>query len=412
MKKWEEVPLGDCISTMKGAAFKSSMYSEEGQPIVRVSNFTDNSISLDDIVYYSNQNAEMYSKYKLRTWDVLIQTVGSWQHNPESIVGKVVKVPKELDGALLNQNIVKVIPNEGFDNKFLYYRLKDESFKFYNLGCAQGAANQASITLDSIKKFKFNLPPLPTQRKIASILSAYDDLLENNLKRIKLLEEIAQRTYEEWFVKFRINGKQLKLNKETGLPDGWEEKEFQFFGEIITGKTPSTLKEEFFNGNVPFVKTPDMSGFPYVLDTTQKLSELGASTQKKKFIPKNSLMVSCIGSAGVYALASKDCQTNQQINSISFYEEFYSYYFYCFAKILKPILEGLGSNGATMTNVNKGKFEKMTSIYPTKKLIIDFHELVRGNFESILNLQKQNRLLKESRDILLPRLMSGVIEVG
>ncbi len=300
---------------------------------------------------------------------------------------------------------------EDVEKLYIRYVLEHDDFQKYAIAFATGATIK-NLGLKAVRDYKFNLPPLPTQRKIASILSAYDDLIENNLKRIKLLEEIAQRTYEEWFVKFRINGKQLKINKESGLPEGWEKKEFQFFGEIITGKTPSTLNEEFFNGDVPFVKTPDMSGFPYVLDTTQKLSELGANTQKKKFIPKNSLMISCIGSAGVYALASKNCQTNQQINSISFYEECYPFYFYCIAKTLKPILEGLGSNGATMTNVNKGKFEKMTAPYPTKKLLVDFHELVKSNFESILNLQKQNHLLKESRDILLPRLMSGVVEVG
>lgn len=165
------------------------------------------------------------------------------------------------------------------------------------------------------------------------------------------------------------------------------------------------------NGNIPFVKTPDMSGFPYVIETVQKLSELGANTQKKKFIPKNSLMISCIGSAGIYALASMDCQTNQQINSIVFYQDYYTYYFYCLAKSLKPLLEGLGSNGATMTNVNKGKFEKIKAIYPTKERLIEFHTLIKNNFEIILNLQKQNKLLKEARDILLPRLMNRTIEV-
>jgi type I restriction enzyme S subunit len=141
MIRWEVTKLGEVIDTLKGAAFKSSLYVKEGKPIVRVSNFTDDSISSDEIFYYSLVDAANYSKYQLNHWDILIQTVGSWQHNPASIVGKVVKVPKELDKALLNQNIVKLIPTLKIDNKFLFYRLKDESFKVYILSCAQGAAN-------------------------------------------------------------------------------------------------------------------------------------------------------------------------------------------------------------------------------------------------------------------------------
>jgi len=162
MSEWQEVKLRECISTLKGFAFKSKWYQSNGVPIVRVSDFTDNSISVDDIEYIPHDLAQEYSRYLLKTKDVVIQTVGSWQHNPASIVGKVVNVPSNLNGALLNQNAVKIIPNKTIDNNFLYYRLKDEHFKLYNLGCAQGAANQASITLSSIGSFRFNLPPLPT----------------------------------------------------------------------------------------------------------------------------------------------------------------------------------------------------------------------------------------------------------
>ena len=182
MSEWEKVELGSIMETLKGNAFKSSEYTSSGVPIVRVSDFTDNSISTNEIMYYTEENAKKHPNYVLKHWDILIQTVGSWQHNPASIVGKVVKVPKELDGSLLNQNIVKIIPSSIVNNKFLYYRLKDESFKFYNLGCAQGAANQASITLATIRKFSFQLPPLSTQKRIASILSAYDDLIEKTSK--------------------------------------------------------------------------------------------------------------------------------------------------------------------------------------------------------------------------------------
>jgi type I restriction enzyme S subunit len=182
-------------------------------------------------------------------------------------------------------------------------------------------------------------------------------------------------------------------------------------GNIITGKTPSTTNELFYNGDIPFIKTPDMNNSIYVIETNQNLTEAGSNNQKGKLICKNSLVVSCIGSAGVYSLVSKPSQFNQQINAITFNSEEYIYFTYGFVKGLKEKLEALGSNGATMTNVNKTKFEQIEIIIPNEDLLNNFHNKVKNNFESILNLQSQNQRLRESRDILLPRLMMGMIEV-
>ena len=150
MKGWKEVTLDECISTLKGFAFKSEWYQSHGVSLARVSDFTENSISNEKIRYLSEDLAQVYKGYKLKNKDIIIQTVGSWQHNPSSIVGKVVRVPSNLSGALLNQNAVKIIPNKIIDQNFLYYRLKENNFKFYILINAQGAANQASITLFKI----------------------------------------------------------------------------------------------------------------------------------------------------------------------------------------------------------------------------------------------------------------------
>jgi type I restriction enzyme S subunit len=251
---------------------------------------------------------------------------------------------------------------------------------------------------------------LPIQQKIASILSAYDELIENNNQRIQLLEQMAEEIYKEWFVRLRFPGYEA-VKVVDGLPEGWEWKEFRFFGNVITGKTPSMANEDFHNGTVPFVKTPDLHNTTYVIKTNETLTEAGANSQSNKFIPKNSLMVSCIGSAGVYALASENCQTNQQINSIVFHKDYYTFYFYSNASNLKLLLENLGSNGATMTNVNKSKFEKMKALCPTDSILKQFHAMVKPSFELILSLQQKNQLLQQTRDLLLPSLISGKLSV-
>lgn len=297
---------------------------------------------------------------------------------------------------------------QGNHPKFIYYLLQTLDFKSLNGGVAVPTLNR-----NVLKNVFISFPKsLETQKHIASILSNYDDLIENNLKRIKLLEETAQNIYKEWFVNFRFpNYENTEFDAESGLPVRWEKKTIDAFAEVITGKTPSTANSNFYGGNIPFVKTPDMHDAPYVLSTSIYLSNDGAESQNNKFLPKNSVMVSCIGTAGVVALASTNCQTNQQINSVRFDEEFKAFYFYGFARGLKTLLEGLGSNGATMVNVNKSKFEKIELIVPDSETLKRHYGLVKVIFDQILILQEQNEKLKEARDILLPRLMNRTIEV-
>ncbi|MDA3884795.1 MAG: restriction endonuclease subunit S [Candidatus Delongbacteria bacterium] len=348
--------------------------------------------------------SQMYSEEGLKQsklWpiDTLCVTIAA-NIADSALLGFEACFPDSVIGFIADDNISDV--------RFVKYLFDILQVKIKQI--SQGAA-QDNLSLEKLEGIKFEVPPLPTQRKIASILSAYDDLIENNLKRIKLLEEMAQKTYEEWFVKFRIDGKQLAIDKETGLPDGWEMVKMSDFGKVITGKTPSTIKPEYYGGNIPFIKTPSMSGFPYVLETAEYLTESGANSQKNKYLPKNTLVVSCIGTAGTYALVGRESQTNQQINAIKFKKDFYTFYLYGYSKNFKNLLDALGSNGATMTNVNKTKFENIKMIMPEEDILKSFHKKVSVNFEIIFKLQSQNQKLKEARDILLPRLMTGMIDV-
>ena len=208
------------------------------------------------------------------------------------------------------------------------------------------------------------------QDKIVEVVSAYDDLIENNQKQIKLLEEAAQRLYKEWFVNLRFPGHE-NTKIVDGVPEGWNECTVESFGTVITGKTPPTSNKEYYtNGKVPFVTIPDMHNVVYPLKTEKRLTIEGAQTQKNKYIPPNSVMISCIGTVGLVSIATEVCQTNQQINSIILNNEDDLYFFYESMLRMKDLLDGLGSNGATMTNVNKSKLEKLIIISPSKDIIM------------------------------------------
>lgn len=417
------VLLGDHISTQKGFAFKSKWFVDIGRDIVKVSDFTSNSISSNGLMKISEDLGEQYSRYALSTGDVIIQTVGSWPSNPASVVGKTVRVPKAVNGALLNQNAVKITPQETIHQGFLYYLLRSDDFKNYIIGTAQGAASQASITLDAIKRYKFKLPTFQEQEAIAGYLENYDNLIENNQCRIAILEEMVQSLYSEWFVNFRYpghkdnlddNGNSKLVDSPLGqIPEGWELKRVKDLGTVITGKTPSKKKAEYYaSSDVPFLKTPDMHGSIFSVDIDDYLSNEGANSQKNKFIPENSICVACIGAkAGVVTMASEKLQTNQQINSLVLDDSGMREYFYLFSVGLHQKIHALGSSGATMTNVSKSKFEGIEVIVPPTSIIEDFHKATGASFDLILNLQKRNKNLKRQRDMLLPKLIFGDIEL-
>ncbi|MGL4502688.1 MAG: restriction endonuclease subunit S, partial [Planktothrix sp.] len=176
---WEITSLGNHINTQKGYAFKSIWYQEQGIKIVKVSDFTDDSIDISKLVSISEEIAGQYKKHELKANDIIIQTVGSWASNPQSVVGKVIRVPNIAAKTLLNQNAVKVITKESINQIFLFYSIKNERFKSYIIGCAQGAASQASITLDAIRKFQILLPPSSLLDFITDFVSPMWKLINN-----------------------------------------------------------------------------------------------------------------------------------------------------------------------------------------------------------------------------------------
>ena len=290
---------------------------------------------------------------------------------------------------------------------YLYLYLKKLDLSGLDTG-----ASIPSMTIGTYYALCVKLPSLDYQSKIADIIKNYDTLIDINTKRIKLLEESARELYKEWFVRMRFPGYE-KTKFVKGIPEGWKYSSLQDFGRIETGKTPSMEKPEYYGGDYLFIKTPDMHDSMFVLDTTETLSEAGNNCQRNKLLPVNSIMVSCIGSTGIGAVAinAKQGHTNQQINSIILYNQEWLTWLYFTCESLKPTIEMYGATGSTMTNLSKGKFENLKVIEPTVDIIRQFNKLESPLFEEIKNLQLQNQNLAATRDRLLPRLLSGELKV-
>ena len=295
------------------------------------------------------------------------------------------------------------------DPQFIFYQLQKAETIGWVINHAVGST-MLNLNTSILSAVPVDVPEIEIQRKIVKILSSYDELIANNQKQIKLLEEAAQRLYKEWFVDLRFPGyKDVKIVDD--VPEGWRKQKISDFGEIITGKTPSTAKEQYYGGKIPFVKIPDMHDCVYPITTESTLTSEGANTQKNKFIPQNGIMVSCIATVGLVNIAVASCQTNQQINSIILNDEQDLYYTYSTMKRLKTLLEGVGSNGATMTNVNKTKFGNLEILYPTDELRKMYYDFCQPIFEKIYALSISINKLSLARDRLLPKLMNREIEI-
>ena len=201
---FECVELGTLVSHRKGFAFKSRDYQAIGNPVVRVSNFTSDSISTDDLKFVSDDIAINTKSVELKSLDIIIATVGSWPSNPASIVGKTIMVPEALNGALLNQNSVRlrVLTKSLVDQEYLFYALKNQSFSDYLVSTAQGSANQASITLKDILKYQVPWPLESERNKIVSIIGSIRRKIELNTQINQTLEQIAGALFKSWFVDF------------------------------------------------------------------------------------------------------------------------------------------------------------------------------------------------------------------
>lgn len=394
-----EVKLGDIVKYNKGYAFKSSEYTDEGVMVVRVTDFTLDSISDVDAVYLAPD--DRYDKFILKTNDILIQTVGSWENNPNSIVGKVVRVPNQCDSAYLNQNIVRIIPNNDFNNTYLFYALKANQFSTYCVLRGQGAANQASITLDTIFRFKFKAHNFAEQKRIADILSAYDNLIENNNKRIKLLEQMAENLYKEWFVRFRFPGYE-DVEFENGIPKGWKIESLSDIADIIMGQSPES---ENYNNNcegLPFHQGVGSYGDFYLIDGVY-------STKGNRIAEANSIIFSVRAPVGRINITLNKIILGRGVAGINSVKGYNAYLLWMLKNQFQQ--EDIIGNGSIFASVTKKELFGFKILMPNEDLIQKF-DSIASRIESVMRkISLINSNLKKQRDMLLPRLMSGKLEV-
>lgn len=397
---WKEVKLGDIIEIKHGYGFKGEFFKEEETENVLVTpgNFNiGGGFKNDKLKYYDGPISE---DFILKPNDVIV-TMTDLSKMADTI-GYSAKVPSSSKTYLHNQRIglIKLL-NDEVDIDFIYWFLRTSNYQRYVAGSSTGATVKHTSP-SKIYSYKGVIPPLPTQQHIAEILSGYDDLIENNLKRIKILEEMAQQTYEEWFVRMRFPGHESAvINPETGLPEGWEKVKLGDVCDLVMGQSP---KSEFYNDEkqgLPFHQGVKDYGFRFPINTSW-------STQGNKKAKPNSILFSVRAPVGRLNVAAEEIILGRGLAAINHKEGLNSFIFYQLRKIFFE--DNLIGGGAIFASVTKTDVERIELIY-NKELAIKFNDFASTIDKEILNLTQQNQRLREARDILLPRLMMGMIAV-
>jgi type I restriction enzyme S subunit len=400
MSEWKTYRLSDLINLVGG-----------GTPKTTVPEYWNGEIPWLSVVDFGKSIKKVYQTEKsitekgLNESSTKILKEGQIIISARGTVGELAVLGRDM---AFNQSCYGIYANDKTENNFLYYLLK------YSIGKIKKNTHGAvfdTITKQTFDNIEVSIPEnKATQRQIAQILSSLDDKIELNLQMNQTLEAMAQAIFKEWFVNFNFPGFDGEL--VDGLPKGWNRCLIKDFGKIICGKTPSKAVKEYFGGEYMFIKIPDMHNSVFIIETTDSLTEEGVNSQSNKTIPPFSICVSSIATVGLVCINPEPCQTNQQINSIIPKNKDLRYFLYFLTTSMKDTFLATASGGTATLNMNTSQFSNIRAFMPSEDVLNEFDEIVSPIMEKILENEYNIKSLTQTRDTLLPKLMSGQLEIS
>lgn len=399
--EWKEVRLGDvCTRVCSGGTPKSTNLSYYGGEIPWL-----NTKEIDFNRIYSTEKTITDSGLNNSSakW-IVPNTVTVAMYGATAGKSCIVKVPMTTNQACCNLTI----NDEVADYEFVYYSLKNDYTTLASL--ANGGAQQ-NLNAQIIKDYVLKMPSLADQRRIASILSSLDRKIELNNKINADLEEMAQAIFKNWFVDFEPfkNGK--FVDSELGMiPEGWKVGTLGDFCKCLLGGTPSRSKEEYWNGDVNWINSGEINKFR-ILEASEKITELGLSKSATKLLPKKTTVLAITGATlGQVSLLEIDTCANQSVIGVLENAEVPYEYIYPFIKDRIEMLIQHQTGGAQQ-HINKDNVESLIFLLPAKNVLENYISLVGPMYKRIESQCFENLHLSTLRDTLLPRLMSGELEV-
>jgi type I restriction enzyme S subunit len=400
------VHLVDLCELIVDCEHKTAPTEAVGYPSIRTPNIGRGHLILDNVNRVSEETYRLWTQRAVpRAGDLIMAR--------EAPVGCVAIVPPGLNPCL-GQRTLLIRPDRGkVDGLFLNYYLNGPHVQ----GLVHAKTNGATVphlNMKDVRSLPIQvLPPLPIQRRIAGILSAYDDLIENSQRRIKILEEMARRLYREWFVHFRFPGHEDCLLVESPLgeiPEGWEVKAFTEIADVLSGGTPKTDVPQYWNGEIPFFTPRDAPDCFYLQDTDKHVSDIGLSKCASALYPPDTVFITARGTVGKVALPAVNMAMNQSCYALRGKTGIPQRFLFLMTLQQVDYLK-TNTGGATFDTIVMDTFRRMEVVSPSQAIASQFSELIDPVFEQVNTLQRQIQNLRRTRDLLLPRLLSGQIDV-
>ena len=409
---WPMRRLGELAEFRNGVNYNKNSFGV-GVKVVGVSNFQD---------YTKPRYAELA------------------QINPEGIVsernilrdGDIVFVRSNGNRELIGRSLFIEQPLEEITHSAFTIRLRFSSAevhpKFYaycfrtplirqGLTAQGGGTNITNLNQDILNGLEVPVPPLPVQERIADILSAYDELIENSQQRIRTLEGMARTLYREWFVHFRFpdHEKFPRINSPLGdIPKGWEVKAVADSFDISGGGTPSRKETAYWEGGtIQWFSPSDLTGAStmFMDDSSDHISERGLAESSARLFPARSLMLTSRATIGVIAINTHEACTNQGFINCLPNERVPLYFLFHWLTENVPMFQRMAS-GATFKEISRGVFKTIEFLQPPEQLTRRFDDAAAPMAEQALLLQRQIQYLRRTRDLLLPRLLTGQVNLG
>lgn len=410
---WQRVPLVSLCETHVDCVNRTAPVVEGPTDfkMIRTTNVRDGFIDVENVRYVDEPTFKRWTRRLVPEKQDVILT-------REAPLGEVGML-RTNDSIFLGQRLYhfRAAPNK-LDPHFLLYSLLGEDLQGQIRGYGSGSTVE-HMRLGDIPELRINIPDLPTQKKIAGILSAYDDLIENNLRRIKILEEMAQSLYREWFVHFRIPPEVLTkaglspeikfVDSPMGqIPEGWEVKKVGDSFDITGGGTPSKKVDEYWQGGtIQWYSPRDLTaeGTMFMDQSASQITELGLKKSSARLFPENSVMLTSRATIGAVSINTTPACTNQGFITCLPNDKVPLYFLYQWTQANVDLFISHAS-GATFKEISKSVFRTLNFLMPPHKLVGQYEKLVSPISEQLLNLQRRNKNLPLTRDLLLPNFFS------
>ncbi|AMA64359.1 type I restriction modification DNA specificity domain protein [Kurthia sp. 11kri321] len=391
---------------------ESLITSPTDHPYIRLVDIENNQVNERDLQYLTSSVYQKISKYIVEEDNVCLAVVGH-------TIGLVFYINSNMHGANLTENAVRLIIDKKQANpRFIYYYLNSEKGQAKILSRKVGSA-QGKLPLYNIKSLEIPLPSLKSQNKIVSILKYLDEKIDTNYLMINNLEQISQTLFKHWFIDFEFPNEEGKPYKSSGgemveselgeIPKGWSVKYLSENVDFLSGGTPKTKEESYWHGTIPFFTPKDAKNNLYTTTTEKSITDLGLEKCNSKLYPKNTLFITARGTVGKLALANRPMAMNQSCFALKHKDDKQFYLYNIVDNLVKEII--LGANGAVFNAINLNDLKRLKYAYSNEQVIANFENTVSRFYEKMSLLEEENINLQQLRDTLLPKLLSGEIEI-